>query len=93
MSINKSQAIRDSSKKLKTTSPKAIIADLKKQRIVVVPAMVSQVLKAASIRDRKPLKDDGVAVGDLIEAKKFAKKCGGIDAAIKALETLKVVSD
>ena len=93
MPANKSQAIRDSSKKLKTTSPKAIIADLKKKRIVVVPAMVSQVLKAEADRNRKPAKGDGVAVTDLVEAKKFARKVGGIDAAIKVLETLKVVSN
>ncbi len=91
--VNKAQAIRDYLNEHGIdTPPKDIIAKFKAKRIGISPAQVSNIKtemrggKSASPRGRKAA--GRLDVDSLIEANRFVKRAGGIDAAKQALETL-----
>lgn len=92
MAISKSQAIRDTAKRLNTTSPKAISADVKKKYKIDAPsALISTVLRNA--KGSKPAKkaapkSSNISIEDVIKAKKFAESVGGTKQAQAALAAL-----
>ena len=85
--MNKSEAIRDAAKRLNTTSPKAIAAEVKKRhKLDVQSAMVSTVLKNAKPKSSKT--NTNISINDVIKAKKFAESVGGTKQAQAALAAL-----
>ena len=105
-SVNVSKSVRDYASANKSAKPKDISAALKKQGIVASPNYVSNILSTAKRAKGKPGRKKRaraaapVAAGgnisdviaSLVEAKKFAAKVGGIDAARKALDALAKLS-
>lgn len=98
--VNKSQAIRDYSAKNGESKPAAVVAALKKQGITVTAQQVSTV----RFNDKKKPKKKGragdatakrtgsaekVSVTDLLAAKAFSEKVGGVAAAGTLLAALK----
>lgn len=82
--INKSQAIRDDLHTHGTDSaPKDVVARLKARRITVSPAQVSMV--KSKLRGSKT---KTFSIDSLMEANRFVKRAGGIDAAKAALDVL-----
>lgn len=82
--MSKAQAIRDYfSEHGLNTRPKDVISGLKNKGIVVAPAQVSNIKKAMR---GKPESETGLNL--LIEASRFIKQAGGLDAAKRALDTL-----
>ncbi|MEN1677945.1 MAG: hypothetical protein AAGJ46_00020 [Planctomycetota bacterium] len=106
--VNKSQAIRDYDKANPGQGPTAIAKALSAKGIDVSPPQVSNVLSAAGkkkTKKRKPGPKPGpkpgrkaaaatgkVSVDSLVDAKNFAEKVGGVDAAKELLTTLKKIS-
>ena len=94
--INKSQAIRDYCGANPDAGPTEAAAALKKQGIIVSPAMVSTVKLASKKKGRgrkkatrgaKPASDK-IALSSLIQAKKMVEQMGGLDKARAALAAL-----
>ncbi len=91
--INKAQAIREY---LETngidTSPKDVIANFKSRRITISAAQVSNIkteLRGGNSKSTRGRKASGsLDLDSLIEANRFVKRAGGIDAAKQALDTL-----
>ena len=91
--VNKSDFIREALKELGVdAAPKQVIGRLKERGIHVSPAQVSNVkamLKRSSGAGRgRAGGGTRISIDDLVEAKKFAERIGGISAAIRALEAL-----
>jgi hypothetical protein len=94
--VNKSQAIRDYIEANPDAGPTEVAAALKKERIIVSPAMVSTVKLASKKKGRgrkkaaggaKPASDK-IALSSLIQAKKMAESLGGVEKAQTALAAL-----
>ena len=101
--VNKSQAIRDYLAANPQAGPTAIVAALASKKIKVTTALVSGVKTRAgsktrrrgrgrprktTTRRRSSMRDDTVAVSDLLQAKKLAERMGGIERAQTALAAL-----
>ena len=91
---SKSGAIKAYLTKRPSAGPTEVSTALKKQGIAVTPAYVSTI-KALSKRAgsngkrrRAPASGDAVSLAQLVEAGRFAKQVGGIDAAIGLLQSL-----
>jgi len=106
--VNKSEEIRKLAKTMKEKGekprPVAIIAQLKKQNVIVSSPQVSMVLKRMGFRPRrrrkagaagvtgvaKPIRSrGGISVEDLVAAKKVVSKFGGAERALAAIQALK----
>ena len=95
--VNKSQAIRDFVEANPEAGPTEVAAALKKERIIVSPAMVSSVKTTSkkkkgrgrkkAARSAKPASDK-IALSSLIKAKNMAESVGGIEKAQTALAAL-----
>ncbi len=96
---NKSQAIRDYLAIHPNAGPKEVCAELKKKRMKVAPALVSNV--KAAIAGRKPggkrgpkpgakssRGADTLSMQSLLAAKEYADSVGGVDQAISLLKAL-----
>ena len=93
--VNKAQAIRDELKVLGVdASPKEVIARLKKKKITVSPAQVSNVKAAerkggyTNGRKGATIKSATVSIAGLFEAKRLIDATGSVEKARQALETL-----
>lgn len=101
--VNKSQKIRDYKAEHPDEGPTAIATALTKQGIKVVPAQVSNVLSNASKKKggkksvkkrgpkpgaKKAAANDKVSIGALIDARQFADKVGGVEAAKQLLNAV-----
>lgn len=93
--VNKAQAIRDELKVMgNDASPKEVIARLKKKKIAVSPAQVSNVKASlrkgsnGSSRGRKKASTATVSIAGLFEAKRLIDVAGGVNEARAALDTL-----
>jgi hypothetical protein len=98
--INKSEAIRMYLKDHPDAGPKQVGNALKKKRITVQPALVSNVKanlrrKSGEVKPRlngprrgRPSKASLVNVDDLVLAREFCRRVGGIEAARVALDAI-----
>ncbi len=99
--VNKSKVIRDFANKNSSATPKEIVAKLAEQGLELTPQFVSTVLSNARRKEGKPAKRGRgrgrpagttktalAGVEGIIQAKKFAEKLGGVDAAKAALDAL-----
>ena len=98
--VTKSQAIRDYLAKNPGAAPKAIQAGLKKQGIAVSDGLISVVKYSKRGKKRRAVKRGAgrrrsaavsrseLQLSDLIEARDFALRLGGVAQAIHALEAL-----
>ena len=95
--VNKSQAIRDCCAANPDAGPTEVAAALKKQKIIVTPAMVSTVKTASkkkrrgrkkAARGAKKATGDAIALSSLLAAKKMAEQLGGVEKAQAALAAL-----
>ncbi len=100
--LNRSQAVRDYLAQNSNASPKAIVAGLKSKGILISTSLAS-VVKYSKKRPGRPkgrrsgrrvgrpsaaAKTDHLRVEDLLEAKSFVNRVGGVDAARKAFDLL-----
>ena len=96
--VNKSQAIRDHLAKQPDDGPKAIVVALRKKKIKVTEALVSNVkyVKSGKTKRRRKKKaattqstvSDKISISTLVQAKKMADQLGGIEKAKTALAAL-----
>ncbi len=99
--VNKSKLIRELAGKGLNASPKEIVAKLAEQGVETNTQFVSTILSNARRKEGKPSKrgrgrgrpagtGKSVVAGidGIIQAKKFAEKLGGVDAAKAALDAL-----
>ena len=97
--LNRSQAIRDYLAKNPNANPRAIQAGLKEKGIEISESLASAVKyskKKGAVRPigRRPARAASTArssvlrAEDVLEAKKFADRVGGVAAARKALDLL-----
>lgn len=98
---NKSEAIREYKADHTDAGPKAVAEGLAKAGIKVTPAFVSTVLSndkrksGKGRRGRKPGPKAGSnkTFDSLLQAKKLAAKFGGVEPALKALQSLAELLD
>ena len=88
--INKAQAIRDAFASMGAdVRPRDLIAQLKKKKIVVSPAQVSNIKKDLQGGKRgRPMKGTAVSVNGLVAAKRLVDAAGSVEDARKCLATL-----
>ena len=96
--FNKSQAIRDHLAKQPDDGPKAIVVALRKKKIKVTEALVSNVKYAKTGKKKQrrkkkaattqPTVSDKISISTLVQAKKMADQLGGIEKAKTALAAL-----
>lgn len=97
--VNKSQAIRDYLDGNPGAKPKEIVSALADRKIKVSPQQVSTIKTKYASNGGSPGRAtaargaDKVDVGDLMKAKDFASKVGGVDKADQLLKTLKQLKD
>ena len=95
--VNKTQAIKDALARSPSGSPSEIAAQLAESGIKVSAAYVSTVKSDAKRKGGKAKKskrgptDDLVSLPNLLEAKKFAEKIGGVQEARTLLDALKKI--
>ena len=105
-SVNKSEEIRNTYKKLGYKSaPKDVISALATRKINVSAALVSNVraamdrrgtapvgrVNARRGRPRKVQSDTSVSVSDLLEAKRLVEQTGGVDQAKVTLDAYSII--
>jgi len=94
MKVNKAEKIREAFGNLGADArPKDVIAHLAANKIKVAPAQVSNI--KATLGKRKPAgkkSQGGLALPDLLAAKKLVESIGSIDRARDAIEALAKLS-
>ena len=89
----KSGAVREYLAKNPAAGPTEVSKALKSRGIAVTPAHVSNVKqtakrKPATKRAAKAVPQDSVSLVQLVEARRFAERVGGVDAAVGLLQSL-----
>lgn len=88
--VNKTQAIKGYLTEHPHAKPREIAAALEKRGIVVTPQYVSSI-KSLERRRTTRVGANQVPMTDVLAAKKFVEKVGGIETALAALDALQLV--